>query len=77
MKYFGDDIKHKIYITPVPKNCAECPMYVSKGWGDLRDYCSLTYKDTWDADYETKRHPDCPLVTDINELIIDIDKDKE
>ena len=46
MKYYGDDIKHKIYITPVPKNCAECPMYISKGWGDLRDYCSLTYEDT-------------------------------
>ncbi len=53
--------EYKITITPMPKSCYECPMYVSKGWGDLRDYCHLTNEDVWDLQYRQKRHEDCPL----------------
>lgn len=50
----------KITVTPTPKSCVECPMYVDKGWGDLEDYCHLTGNAAWG--YKNKRREDCPLV---------------
>ncbi len=53
--------EYEITITPKPKCCYECPMYVDKGWGDLGDYCHLTGKNVWDMQYRQRRRKDCPL----------------
>ena len=54
----------KVTIIPTPQNCWECPMYVDKGWGDLKDYCHLTYDLT--GFYDEKRHKNCPLQIQTN-----------
>lgn len=55
---------YKISISPMPKCCYdECPLYVNKGWGDLRDYCYLTHNSNFlYEEVKAGRLPDCPLV---------------
>lgn len=48
--------EYKITITPMPKSCYKCPMYIDKGWrGDLKDCCQLTGKYVWDIQYRQRR----------------------
>ena len=50
-----------VIVDPPPKNCYECPIYVSKSWGDLEDYCHLTGEVVWDSQYGKIIRSDCLL----------------
>lgn len=65
------DEEYVVSVYPLPNACSKCPMYVDKGWDDLKDYCHLdcsidVYWDSREFNEETqtytlKRPDKCPL----------------